>query len=108
MVIIAIYVDDCLITGSEKRVSELIRVLASQFEMQHTGPLKWILSMEVKNTKERFNIHQGLYIEKILEKFNMSDCSPVPTPMLKGMELGRNFQTKSPLQRSHRVTDLLE
>ena len=36
MVIIAIYVDDCLITGSSKRVNELIQVLASAFEMQHT------------------------------------------------------------------------
>ena len=61
----------------EEVLSELIRVLASQFEMQHTGPLRWILSMEVKNTKEGFNMHQGLYIEKILEKFNMSDCSLV-------------------------------
>ena len=94
MVIIAIYVDDCLITGSEKRVSELIRVLASQFEMQHTGPLRWILSMEVKNTKEGFNMHQGLYIEKILEKFNMSDCSPVPTPYVEGHGTGKELPNK--------------
>ena len=39
MVIIAICVDDCLITGTTKMVKELIQVLPSSFEMQHTGQL---------------------------------------------------------------------
>ena len=83
MVIIAIYVDDCLITGFDKRVKELVQVLASQFEMQHTGQLSWILSMEVRSNKSGFSIQQGLYINKILEKFGMADSKPVPTPYVE-------------------------
>ena len=50
--------------------------------------------MEVKNTKKGFNMHQGLYIEKILEKFNMSDCSPVPTPYVEGHGTGKELPNK--------------
>ena len=94
MVIIAIYVDDCLITGSSKRVNELIQVLASAFEMQHTGKLSWILSMEVKETTTGFSIQQGLYITKILEKFQMQDCKGVPTPYVEKVQNAGNKALK--------------
>ena len=51
--------------------------------MQHTGQLSWILSMEVKKTLIGFSIQQGLYIRKILQKFQMEDCKPIPTPYVE-------------------------
>ena len=71
------------IVHTPKMVKELIQVLTSSFEMQHTGKLSWILSMEVKETSTSFSIQQGLYIRKILEKFQMQDCKAVPTPYVE-------------------------
>ncbi|XP_044723689.1 reverse transcriptase (RNA-dependent DNA polymerase) domain-containing protein [Hirsutella rhossiliensis] len=66
--IIAIYVDDLLLTGACPR------------EVQR---IKDALSIKVTRdrARRRIELSQRAYIEKILRTYNMSDCNPTDTPM---------------------------
>ena len=37
--------------------------------------------------KKTLRISQGRYIQKILDRFGMTDCAPCPTPMVPGNQL---------------------
>ena len=82
--IIAVYVDDLLIIGPDKRkIEQLKEKLRKQFKMTDLGPCHFYLGMTV--TRDRPNrtlrLSQTAYIEKILRDHGMSDCKPVDTPM---------------------------
>nr|GEY77706.1 zinc finger, CCHC-type [Tanacetum cinerariifolium] len=49
--------------------------------MKDIGEVDVILGIKIKRENKRIVITQSHYIEKILKKFNLEDCSPVSTPM---------------------------
>ncbi|GKA90016.1 zinc finger, CCHC-type containing protein [Tanacetum coccineum] len=66
-VIICLYVDDMLIFGTE--------------QVQDMGEADVILGIRIKHESNGIAISQSHYIEKVLKKFNYSDCTPVSTPL---------------------------
>ncbi|CAJ2637748.1 unnamed protein product [Trifolium pratense] len=81
IVIICLYVDDLLITGS--RIAEIAKVkdkLKSEFEMSDLGELSFFLGMEFMRRGDGIVMHQQKYIGELLEKFEMESCNPLSNP----------------------------
>ncbi|KAM4060935.1 reverse transcriptase (RNA-dependent DNA polymerase) [Hirsutella rhossiliensis] len=82
--IIAIYVDDLLLTGACPREVQRIKdALSKRFQMTDLGPCSHCLGIKVTRdrARRRIELSQRAYIEKILRTYNMSDCNPTDTPM---------------------------
>ena len=81
--LLAIYVDDILITGPDKiLLGQLKEKLMALFSMTDMGEVSLISGM--KNTRDRSKgtLRTSLtdYTRSILDRFNMKDCNPVSTP----------------------------
>ncbi|KAJ9550828.1 hypothetical protein OSB04_014873 [Centaurea solstitialis] len=81
-VIICLYVDDMLIFGTDQdQVDKTKEFLSSKFDMKDMGEADVILGIKIIRGEHGITISQSHYIEKMLNKFNMKDCSPIGTPM---------------------------
>ncbi|KAJ9547314.1 hypothetical protein OSB04_019857 [Centaurea solstitialis] len=90
-VIICLYVDDMLIFGTNQlQVDETKSLLSSKFAMKDMGEADVILGIRIKRVNKGIALMQSHYVEKILKKFNYSDCSPVSTPMDPSVKLMPN------------------
>jgi hypothetical protein len=82
LVIVAVYVDDLLIFSNDKNGTiHIKKKLNDEFKMKDLGPVKQCLGMRIEKTKNRCTIDQEQYIEAILERFRMTECKAVETPM---------------------------
>jgi hypothetical protein len=86
---ILVYVDDMLIASQSPECIGWVKdKLSSKFEMKDLGHVKQFLGVEVNHHENGdISICQSQYIERILRRFDMSDCNPVHTPMLTKNEL---------------------
>ncbi len=90
-VIICLYVDDMLIFGTDQnQVDETKQLLSSKFSMKDLGEADVILGIRIKRVNKGLVMTQSHYIEKILKRFNFSDCTPVSTPMDASVKLMDN------------------
>ncbi|GJT11402.1 zinc finger, CCHC-type containing protein [Tanacetum coccineum] len=81
-VVICLYVDDMLIFGTNQVQVDLTKeFLLSRFSMKDIGEADVILGIRIKHKSNRILISQSYYVDKVLKKFNYSDCTPVSTPM---------------------------
>nr|GEV66525.1 zinc finger, CCHC-type [Tanacetum cinerariifolium] len=81
-VIICLYVDDMLIFGTDQVQVDLTKeFLSSRFSMKDIGEAYVILGIRIKLKSNGIAISQSHYIEKVLKKFNYSDCTSVSTPL---------------------------
>ena len=92
-IILLLYVDDMLIVGHDaNKIKSLKNELSKAFAMKDLGSAKQILGMQI--TRDRKNkklwLSQEKYIEKVLERFNMSTCKPVSTPLAGHFKLSSN------------------
>lgn len=82
VLIVAVYVDDLLITGTSTRIiKEFKEQMASKFDMSDLGKLSYYVGIEVEQGKEYIQLKQSGYAKKILEKVGMSDCNSTKYPM---------------------------
>lgn len=82
MLIVCIYVDDIIYTGSSKKLTENFKeLMMKEFEMSDLGLLHYFLGLEVHQTKQGIFISQGKYVYDLLKKFRMSNCNATSTPM---------------------------
>ncbi|XP_020258582.1 uncharacterized protein LOC109834991 [Asparagus officinalis] len=87
--IICLYVDDLLYTGSStEMLAEFKTTMFNEFEITDNGLMSYFLGIEVKRQQEGIFISQKKYMKEILEKFK-NECNPVNTPVAIGMKLSR-------------------
>ena len=82
--IIAIYVDDLLITGPDKKANMDIKAaLNKRFQMTDLGPMAHYLGMRLERDRPQrvLWLSQQAYLEKILKDHGFLDSKPVATPM---------------------------
>ena len=90
-VILIVWVDDIIIAATDfDLLAKVKQSLSKRFEMKDLGELKWFLGTEFRRNKNRIQMNQTRYIQKILLKFKMSDCKPKPTPCILGFETTTN------------------
>lgn len=91
-VIILLYVDDGLILSHRKEaIDTMVKHLSSEFKIT-LGNGKYYVGMEIERNREErtITITQASYIEKIVEKFGMSESKGISTPFDVGTILRKS------------------
>jgi len=106
--ILALHVDDCMITGSLKSlVKDFKAEIGSCFCIMDLGPISWLLGMKVTHDCQArtISLSQELYINTILAKFNFTDAKPVATPLNPNAHLSESQSpwTTSETAQMHNV-----
>jgi hypothetical protein len=79
-VYLALYVDDGLIFARyNKTLLKLTSLLNENFKITVNNP-KYFVGMEIRHVHDGIFLCQTNYIDKILQKFNMSEANPVNIP----------------------------
>ena len=95
--LILIWVDDLIIGSNEdNHISEVKGMLASKFKMKDLGKLSYFLGMEFEQGEGYVKVNQRRYLEKLLERFEMTNCKPRRTPS----ELKLDFDDNEPVNSS--------
>nr|GEW22374.1 putative RNA-directed DNA polymerase [Tanacetum cinerariifolium] len=81
-VIIAVYVDDLNIIGTNKEINEVIMHLKKEFEMKDLGKTKCCIGLQIERMPNGILVHQSNYTEKVLKRFNMDKAKSLSTPMV--------------------------
>ena len=93
--IVSVYVDDLQIIGAKNsnEIQKLKDLLSTRFSMTDLGPIRQYLGMEITRdrNKKTLRISQGRYIQKILDRFGMTDCALYPTPIVPGNQLRKEI-----------------
>ncbi|CAL9017922.1 unnamed protein product, partial [Prunus brigantina] len=88
LIIVSIYVDDIVYTGSSERMlNEFKREMMQRYEMSDLGLLHHFLGMGILQTDQGVFIHQSKYAKSLLMKFGLEDCKPVSIPLPTGERL---------------------
>lgn len=97
--ILAVYVDDIVIlSDTQQSMTEIKESLSSRFLMKDLGQLHFCLGISTEFTETSLKLHQKHYIQQILEKYGMSECKPVATPMATDVQLVKEDGSK-PVER---------
>uniref|UniRef100_A0A6N2K750 Integrase catalytic domain-containing protein n=1 Tax=Salix viminalis TaxID=40686 RepID=A0A6N2K750_SALVM len=87
-IIVSIYVDDIVYTGSsDALMKEFKKEMMQRYEMTDLGLLHHFLGMGVLQTSQGIFIHQSKYAQSLLKKFGLEDCKPVSIPLPTGEKL---------------------
>ena len=85
ILLILVYVDDIIVTDSNYQlVQQVILNMHKTFALKDLKELNYFFGIEVSKTTNELYLSQAKYIADLLAKHNMTDCSPVPTPMSTG------------------------
>ncbi|KAH9321496.1 hypothetical protein KI387_016135, partial [Taxus chinensis] len=81
---------DLVITGSSEDQVDIVKNdLKRTFDMTDLGLLHYCLGLEIWQKEHHIFVSQKKYAKTLLEKYRMSDCKPISTPMEKGLQLSR-------------------
>ncbi|KAJ8759578.1 hypothetical protein K2173_007207 [Erythroxylum novogranatense] len=68
-------------------VQTFLQVLSTEFSMKDLGPLHHFLGIQVHSTATGLHLNQSRYAYSILERAQMVDCQPMPTPLVQRVDL---------------------
>jgi len=71
---------------TSKHAVDILKLKAEirkHWEITDHGPISWFLGFEIKRDRKArtISINQSAYIQRVLEKFNLTNAKPVSTPM---------------------------
>lgn len=90
LLLVAVYVDNLLITGTSLRLIAVSKEeMSARFEMSDLGKLTYYLGIEVHQQGEGITLKQERYSKKILEETRMQDCNPVHVPMDPSLKMSK-------------------
>ncbi|CAM8915543.1 unnamed protein product [Rhodiola kirilowii] len=88
MLIVCLYVDDLIFTGSsEEMFIEFREAMTRQFEMTDMGLMSYFLGIEVEQAVSGIFISQKKYAKDILKRFKFEGMKAVRTPVAERMEM---------------------
>ncbi|KAL0281564.1 UNVERIFIED_CONTAM: hypothetical protein PYX00_002512 [Menopon gallinae] len=98
LLIAAVYVDDILLfSKNSKTIRTFIGRLAEVFKLRNLGEAKHCLGIEIHRGQGNLKINQPSYIQAVLERFGMSDCKPVTSPVDVSIRLEKEKKTSNNL-----------
>ncbi|KAL0309234.1 UNVERIFIED_CONTAM: Retrovirus-related Pol polyprotein from transposon RE2 [Sesamum radiatum] len=82
MIVLAVYVDDILITGSDSdRIEEAKTYLQKHFVTKDLGRPRYFLGIEIAHSKHGVSLSQRKYACDLLQEAGLLGTKPVDTPM---------------------------
>jgi len=98
-IIIPVFVDDItLASSSQKAIDDTVKELSRHFKLRDLGPTNWLLRMEIirNRSERRLALSQRQYIIDMLERYKLTDCKAVSTPMDPGVNLTVDMGATTP------------
>eukprot|EP00253_Pinus_taeda_P031863 PITA_31863 len=97
VVYLVVYVDDLLMTGNnESYIASIKKEIGKSFEMTDLGYVHYYLGIEVTQHPKSIFLSQKKYIGDLLNRFCMTECNPLSTPMEQNLKLtsieGKKFE----------------
>ena len=76
-------------------------MLSTYFDMSDLGQANYVLGIEISRDRDRklIGLSQKAYIEKILKRFNMENCTGCDVPFSKGDKLSSEQSPKTEQER---------
>ena len=103
LLVIVVYVDDLLITGSSNRMIDSFKKdMATEFEMSDLGRLSYYLGIEVHQREDGIVLSQDCYAQKILEETKMVSCNPTHVPMEMNAKFSKALTETSVDEKEYR------
>ncbi|XP_018625461.1 uncharacterized mitochondrial protein AtMg00810-like [Nicotiana tomentosiformis] len=88
MVIILVYVDDLLITGSnDQLITEAKEILHRQFKLKDLGELKYFLGIKILRSVIGVVLNQRKYVLELIYEMGLSGAKPAITPLENNIKL---------------------
>ncbi|RVW61091.1 Retrovirus-related Pol polyprotein from transposon TNT 1-94 [Vitis vinifera] len=99
---LVLYVDDILLATNDKGLlHEVKQFLSKNFDMKDMGEASYVIGIKIH--RDRFKgilgLSQETYINKVLERFRMKNCSPSVSPIVKGDRFNLNQCPKKDLEK---------
>jgi hypothetical protein len=96
ILIVNVYVDYLIYTGNDEHMMRNFkRSMREMFAMTDLGKMKYFLGIEVIQNKQGIFINQQKYGSEILQRFGMSDCNGVCSPIVPGCKLVKDEAGKA-------------
>lgn len=84
LVILSVFVDDIIVFFQSDLTFDTVKNdLSKHFSLKDLGILKSYLGLQIECDSRSVKINQSNYILSLLEKYNMSECKAVNTPLVK-------------------------
>ncbi|KAL6327870.1 hypothetical protein AAG906_026549 [Vitis piasezkii] len=86
-IFLVLYVDDILLASNDPDLLiETKHMLSTHFDMKDLGEASYVLGIKILRDRANgvLKLSQRTYIEKILKRFNMHNCSSTKAPIVKG------------------------
>jgi hypothetical protein len=86
-IFLILYVDDILLANSDLGIlHETKKFLSKNFEMKDMDEATYVIGIEIFRDRSRriLGLSQKAYIERVLERFKMKNCSASVAPIQKG------------------------
>ncbi|KAH9668655.1 Integrase catalytic domain-containing protein [Citrus sinensis] len=80
---------------------EMDSMTNNQFDMKDMGEASYVIGIKIQRDRSQgiLGLSQETYINKVLERFRMKDCSPSVAPIVKGDKLSLKQYLDNKLQR---------
>nr|GEU43932.1 putative zinc finger, CCHC-type [Tanacetum cinerariifolium] len=100
-IILVLYVDDILLASNNiDLLHESKRFLSRNFDMKDLGEASYVIGIEIHQDRAngKLGLSQKAYIERVLNRFNMQQCSPTVAPVIKGDVFGSHQCLKTKVE----------
>ena len=89
--IISLYVDDMLVTGSNSRLLAKFKLeMQNVFEMSDLGAMSYFLGMEIHQSSSGIFVSKKKYVVDVLKKFKLDSCKEAATPLAQNEKISKN------------------
>ncbi|WVZ23370.1 hypothetical protein V8G54_001914 [Vigna mungo] len=101
-VILVLYVDDILLAANDiGMLHDVKKFLSNNFKMKYMKEASYVIGIEIFRDRSQglLSLSQKGYINKVLERFIMEECSPGIVPIQKGDKFSQMQCPKNDLER---------
>ena len=99
---LVLYVDDILLVANDRGLlHEVKQFFSMKLGMKDMGDASYYIGIKIHRDRPRgiLGLSQETYINKILERSQMKDCSPSVAPIVKGYRFNLNQCPKNDFER---------
>jgi hypothetical protein len=93
-IIMPVYIDDITLASKNTTLlDQTVLDLSKHFKLRDLGETKFLLGVEIirDRTNRTISLSQRQYIVDMLERYSMSECNPVGTPLAPGTKLSKTM-----------------